>query len=507
MASKIRSVLIANRGEIAVRVIRACRETGRRAIAVYSDADRDSLHVRLADAAVRLGPPAAADSYLNVDKVIAAAKATGADAIHPGYGFLSENGDAAQAVEDAGLTWIGPTPESIAAVGDKLRARELARQAGVPLVPGSDGAVAAGDVAALAAEIGAPLLLKAVGGGGGKGIRLVEDLAQVGSALERAMGEAQSAFGSASVYLERCVRPARHIEIQILGDGNGEAIHLGERECSLQRRQQKIVEETPSRFVSPELRERMGAAAVSLAKAVNYRGAGTVEFLVDEAGDFYFLEVNARLQVEHCVTEMVTGLDLVRAQLHVAETGALPFGQDAWQPRGHAIQLRVNAEDPYRGWIPAIGPVRGLRLPSGPFVRVDTFLEEGAEVTPHYDSLLAKLVVWAPTRDEAVDRWAAAARGFSAGDLATTLPLATQLADDAAFRACAFHTGWLEPWVKGLSSVGPTPEARQAAAVAAALTAWEASSRQGGSDQEPARSSGGLAPWVQSGRARRLGRR
>jgi acetyl-CoA carboxylase biotin carboxylase subunit len=497
MARLIETVLIANRGEIAVRVIRACRETGRRAVAVYSQPDAHALHVQLADAAVCLGGAAASDSYLDVKKVIAAAKRTGADAVHPGYGFLAENADAARAVEEAGLIWIGPSPESIAAVGDKLQARRIAKEAKVPLIPGSEGAVAAGDVAAVAQATGYPLLLKAVGGGGGKGIRLVEDPRDLAASLERAMGEAQSAFGAGEVYLERCVRPARHIEIQILGDGKGNAIHLGERECSLQRRQQKIVEESPSPSVSRELREQMCAAAVKLAEAVSYRGAGTVEMLADNEGGFYFLEVNARLQVEHPVTEFCTGVDLVRAQFHIAETGTLPMTQADWNPRGHAIELRVNAEDPFTGFVPASGPVRGMRVPSGPFVRVDSGLMEGGEVTPYYDSLLAKLVVWAPTRDEAIDRWAAAASSFSLGALPTTLPLAPLLAADEEFRAGAFHTGWLEPWVKALGE--PTLDAaeRRSVAVAAALAAYTSRSSAAPATANHA----GLSPWVTAARS------
>jgi len=500
MAS-IDSVLIANRGEIAVRVIRACRETGRRSVAVYSEADRDSLHVRLADDAVCIGPPPAAQSYLDVSKVIEAARKTGATAVHPGYGFLAERGAAARAVEDAGLRWIGPRPETIDSLGDKLSARALAAEARVPLIPGSEGAVSADAVAAVAEQVGFPLLLKATGGGGGKGIRLVEDPASLTSDLARARGEAESAFGVGDVYVERYVAPARHIEVQILGDGRGEAIYLGERECSLQRRQQKVVEETPSPFVTPELRARMGEAAVSLARAVGYRGAGTVEFLVDERGEFYFLEVNARLQVEHPVTEMVTGVDLVRAQLTVAEEGRLPLGQDEVAPRGHAIELRVNAEDPFHGFTPSIGRVAGLRLPAGPFVRVDTALAEGYEVTPHYDSLLAKLCAWGRTRDEAIDRWAAAAAAFSLGGVETTLPLAARLAADAEFRAGAFHTGWLVPWLGRLGAPERPEGELRAVAAAAALHAHRAAPRAG-ERPEPV----GLSAWVAQHRRRLLRR-
>ncbi|MGE0710118.1 MAG: acetyl/propionyl/methylcrotonyl-CoA carboxylase subunit alpha [Planctomycetota bacterium] len=498
---RIDTVLIANRGEIAVRVIRACRETGRRAVAVYSEADAHALHVRLADQAVCIGPPEAAKSYLDVQKIIAAAKATGAQAVHPGYGFLAERAEAARAVEDAGLIWIGPRPDTIAELGDKLSARAIAVEAKVPLAPGSDGPVSLENVGAVAEAVGFPLLLKATGGGGGKGIRRVlrpEDLA---GALERAQGEARSAFGTGDVYVEGLVSPARHIEVQILGDGNGRAIHLNERECSLQRRQQKVVEETPSPFVTPALRARMGAAAVALAERVRYRGAGTVEFLVDESGAFFFLEVNARLQVEHPVTEWITGVDLVRAQLHVAETGTLPLEQDEIGIHGHAIELRVNAEDPQAGYTPSVGRVHGLRIPGGPFVRVDTALQEGDEVTPYYDSLVAKLAVWGVDRRQALERWAAAARAFHLGGIETTLPLVERLVDDEDFQAGRFHTGWLEPWTERLEDRPLSREERELVAVAAALKAHAAG--QGARLLTPG-ASAGPSPWVLLGRADRL---
>ena len=501
---RIQTVLVANRGEIAVRVIRACRETGRRAVAVYSDPDRDALHVRMADVAIRLGPAESSQSYLDVEKVIAAAKASGADAIHPGYGFLSERAEAAKAIEDAGLIWIGPRSETIAELGDKLSARVIAKEAKVPLVPGTTEPISLDKVQAAAQGIGFPLLLKATGGGGGKGIRVVEKAEELEASLQRAQGEAESAFGTSDVYLERFVSPARHIEIQILGDGEGDAIHLGERECSLQRRQQKVVEESPSPTLTPELRERMGAAAASLAKRVSYRGAGTVEFLVDGKGEFYFLEVNARLQVEHPVTEWCTGFDLVQAQFHIAETGTLPFTQEDWQPRGHAIELRVNAEDPFGGFTPSIGRITGLSIPHGPFVRVDTALQEGEEVSPHYDSMLAKLTVWGRTREEALARWAAAARAFSLGGLSSTLSLVERLVADPEFRAGEFHTRWLVPWVEA-QSVTPELSAEETgfAAVAAALAAQARSASQPVATQ--AAGGSGLRPWVMVGRRERLG--
>ncbi len=491
-------VLVANRGEIAVRVIRALRETGRKAVAVYSEADRDALHVRLADDAVCIGPPAPAQSYLDVQKLIEAARRTGAQAVHPGYGFISERAPAARAIEDAGLVWIGPSPGATAKLDDKIEARKVAIEAGVPTIPGSDGPISAADARALAAKVGLPVLLKAAGGGGGKGIRLVRDEASLDADLARAAGEARSAFGTGVIYLEKCVSPARHIEVQVLGDGHGRAIHLGERECSLQRRQQKVVEETPSLALSADVRERICRAAVAVVERVHYRGAGTVEFLLDQEQRFYFLEVNKRLQVEHPITEAVTGVDLVRAQLEIAETGRLPLGQDDWQPRGHALQLRVNAEDPWGGFAPSVGRVTGLRLPSGPFVRVDTALFEGAEVTPYYDSLLAKLVVWGRDRDEAVSRWAAAARTFHVQGVRTTLPLAPLLADDEEFRRFRFDTEWLVPWVARHRPGRLSPDEAEAVAVAAALAAHRGVNRAA---QAPGAAAGpGTSPWVLLGR-------
>ena len=504
MSRDLHTVLVANRGEIAVRVIRALRETGRRAVAVYSEADVDALHVQLADEAILIGPPPSAQSYLRVDAIVDAARRTGAVAIHPGYGFLSEREHAARAVEDAGLTWIGPRPDTTAQVGDKVVARKIAKQAGVPVIPGSDGPVSAAEALVLGPKLGFPLMLKAQGGGGGKGIRLVKSPEGLAADLERASAEALSAFGEAGVYVEKCITRARHVEVQILGDGRGEAVHLGERECSLQRRQQKVLEESPSLAVSEELRARMGAAAVALARAVKYRGAGTCEFLLDDQGRFYFLEVNARLQVEHPVTEMVTGFDLVRAQLEVAERERLPFGQGDWQPRGHALELRVNAEDPFRGWAPSVGTVRGLELPGGPFVRVDTSLQEGMTVTPYYDSLLAKLIVWGRDRTEAVERLTAASRAFKLGGLRTTLPLVPLLAQDEDFRAARFHTGWLDPWVEARREPAAlTEEELHAVAVAAALAAHRARSPGPRAPEEGG--GGGPSPWVMLGRRERLG--
>jgi acetyl-CoA carboxylase biotin carboxylase subunit len=478
---RLDKVLVANRGEIAVRVIRALRETGRRAVAVYSEADADALHVRLADEAVCLGPPPPGQSYLDVQKVIAAARRTGAQGVHPGYGFISERAPAARAVEEAGLVWIGPSPAATAKLDDKIEARKVAQEAGVPTIPGSTGAVSKDEARALARSIGLPVLLKAAGGGGGKGIRLVRAFDTLEQDLERAAGEAQSAFGTGVVYLEKCISPARHIEVLVLGDGRGKA--------------------TPSLALSAEVRAAICKAAVAVVERVQYRGAGTVEFLLDAEQRFYFLEVNKRLQVEHPITEMVTGVDLVRAQLEIAETGRLPLSQDDWRPRGHAIELRVNAEDPWGNFAPSVGRVAGLRLPSGPFVRVDTALVEGAEVTPYYDSLLAKLIVWGRDREEALSRWATAAQAFHLGGVRTTLPLAPLLAEDEEFRRARFDTEWLVPW---LARAGRGPALRdeevEAAALAAALLAHRGQRRAVGGGEGGA----GTSPWVLLGRREQL---
>ncbi len=396
-----RSVLVANRGEIAVRVLRGVREAGLEAIAVASEPDRYAAHVHAADRAVVLGEGPASDSYLNVDKLLAAARDTGAEAIHPGYGFLSESAAFARRVQEAGLVWIGPAPDVIDALGDKVRAKATARAAGVPVCPGYEGDV--GDAAAVARaadEVGYPLLVKAAAGGGGRGMRIVRSARELPEALEGAAREAAAAFSSGRVFLERYVERARHVEIQIVGDAHGGVVHLGERECSVQRRYQKVVEESPSPAVDAALRARMGDAAVALARAAGYVGAGTVEFLLGEGGAFHFLEVNTRLQVEHPVTECVTGLDLVRLQLAVAAGERLPFAQ-APAPRGHAFELRVCAEDPARNFAPQAGRVLHLELPQMPGVRVDSGLRAGYEIPPHYDSLLLKLIAHGPDRETA----------------------------------------------------------------------------------------------------------
>jgi acetyl-CoA carboxylase biotin carboxylase subunit len=493
----LRKVLVANRGEIAIRVIRACREMGLGSVAVYSDADKNALHVRMADEAVAIGPPEPARSYLDGAKIVDAARRTNADAVHPGYGFLSENAGFAKLVEDAGLIWIGPPSSAIAKLGNKLEVRKLAATLGIPTVPGTDHPVEGeATVRAKAREIGFPVLLKAASGGGGKGIRKVTDENELLRELERAAGEAKSSFGSSAVFLEKAVFPARHIEVQVLADGRGNAIHLGERECSLQRRHQKIVEESPSTVVTPELRARLGECAVKLAKSAGYRSAGTVEFLVDEKLGFYLLEMNTRLQVEHPVTEMVTGLDLVRIQLQVASGEALPIAQSDVRHRGAAIELRVVAEDPFASFAPSAGTVRGLQIPGGAFTRVDTALEEGAEVSLFYDALLAKLIVWDETRPLAIERLVRAASEFHMTGVRTTLPLVDALARDADFRAGRFHVTWLDGFAA--KAAAEAPRGLETAALAAALAAHRDARRPAAVGAAGPKQS----PWALAGRPR-----
>jgi acetyl-CoA carboxylase biotin carboxylase subunit len=404
-ARPIRRVLIANRGEIAVRVIRACRELGIESVAVYSDPDRAALHVRLADHAFHIGPAAAAESYLKIDKLLDVAKRAGADAVHPGYGFLSERATFAHAVREAGLTFVGPSPKAIEAMGDKVEARRRMIAAKVPVVPGSESPIESDtEVERLVREIGFPVMLKAAGGGGGKGMRLVHDQAGLMGGLRAARSEARSAFGDDRVYVEKAIIRPRHIEVQVLGDMHGDVIHLYERECSIQRRHQKVIEESPSLAIDQKTREAMGAVAVQAAKAVDYVGAGTIEFLVDQQRNFYFLEMNTRIQVEHPITEMVTGVDLVRAQLEIAAGKPLPVKQKDVVQRGWAIECRIYAEDPENNFLPAPGRIETLQVPTGLGVRDDSGVYEGFEVSTHYDPILSKLVTWGATREEATQR-------------------------------------------------------------------------------------------------------
>jgi acetyl-CoA carboxylase biotin carboxylase subunit len=444
----MKRLLVANRGEIAVRIIRAARDLGIETVAVHSTADAEALHVRLADAAVEIGPAPAAKSYLVVDRVVDAARDAGADAIHPGYGFLSERAGFAAVVAEAGLTFVGPDAAVIEQMGDKVRARQTAAAAGVPTVPGTTEGVADVDAAAAAAaEIGYPVMLKAAAGGGGRGIRVVGDEAELRSAFPTASAEATSAFGDGRMYLERFLRRARHVEVQVLGDG-ADAVHLYERECSLQRRRQKVVEEAIAPGIDAAIRAEMTAAAVRLCRQVGYRNAGTCEFLVDdETGEFFFIEMNTRVQVEHPTTELVTGIDIVAEQLRIAAGEPLRFAQPDIGARGHAVEFRICAEDPDRDFLPTPGKVGGLTLPAGPWVRCDTWLEPDTQVSPFYDSLLAKLVVWGEDRASALRRARRALGEFTVEGVASTAGLMSELLDEPWFGEGDFHTGTVEEWL------------------------------------------------------------
>ncbi len=437
-------VLVANRGEIAVRILRACRELGVPSVAVYSDADREALHVRYADEAVALGPAPAAESYLHLPRVLAAARSSGATAVHPGYGFLSESPAFARAVEDAGLTFIGPRPHTMALTGDKLAARREAREAGLPVLPGPDEPLTEALSAERASRVQYPVLVKATAGGGGRGIRLARTPAELAEVVGQARQEAQAAFGNDEVYLEPLVQHARHIEVQILGDGQGHVLCLGERECSIQRRRQKLIEEAPAPGLTATQRTRIFEAALRLGQALNYRSLGTVEFLLDAAGDFHFIEINPRIQVEHPVTELVTGLDLVTEQLRLAAGRPLRYAQEYVVPRGAAIEARVLAEDPERDFLPATGEISYLKEPGGPGIRVDSALYLGMEVTAHYDSLLAKVIAWGENRAVAILRLRRALREFQIGGVPTDLEFLFQIVDSHPFIAGAVDTTYLE---------------------------------------------------------------
>jgi acetyl-CoA carboxylase biotin carboxylase subunit len=445
-------VLVANRGEIAVRVIRALHELEIEAVAIYSTADKESMHVRLADRAVAVGPAPASQSYLNIPSVIAAATTTGCEAIHPGYGFLAENPAFVAACEDNELVFVGPTADVMARMGDKVQAKAELKSAGVPLVPGSDGAVAPAEARSLSAELGYPVLLKAAAGGGGKGMRIVDAEEELEGAFATAAAEAEAAFGDASLYVEKLVRPARHVEIQVLADPQGGVLTLGERECSIQRRHQKLVEESPSPALSPETREAMEAAAERAVEAIGYRNAGTFEFLLGPDQSFFFIELNARLQVEHPVSELVTGIDLVREQLRIAAGERLRVNGRAPR-RGHAIEVRINAEDPARDFAPAPGQVTSFRPPLGPGVRFDTFVEAGAMIPPFYDSLLGKLVVWDADRPAAIARALRALGELSVTGIPTTRELAIQILRSEQFTSGRYSTSFLEESGERLAAV------------------------------------------------------
>ncbi len=445
-------VLIANRGEVAVRIIRACRELGVETVAVYSTADRESLHVRLAERAVHIGPPLPAESYLRIPSLVAAATTTECDAVHPGWGFLAENAAFALACEDNDLVFIGPRAETIETMGDKITAKEAMAEAGVPLVPGSDGAVDLDQAREVAAEVGFPVLLKASAGGGGRGMRLVESADDLEAAYRTASSEAQSAFGDGSLYVEKAVVGARHVEIQVLGDGEGAVLTLGERDCSIQRRHQKLVEESPSPAVTPEIRSEMEGAAHRACEALHYRGAGTIEFLLDADGRFYFIEMNTRLQVEHPVTELVTGIDLAHAQLAVAAGEGLPREGRA-DLRGHAIEFRINAEDPAEDFRPAPGRVSRFRPPLGPGVRVDTHVEEGYAIPPFYDSLIAKVIVWGEDREVAIARGRRALSELELEGVPTTRDLALDIVSSEEFGSGDYTTSFLADAAPSLESL------------------------------------------------------
>ena len=445
-------VLVANRGEIALRVVRACQELGVAGVAVYSDADETALHVRHADEAVRIGPPPAGKSYLDVDALIEAAKETDAEAVHPGYGFLAENAAFAAACLDAGLVFIGPSAEAIEKMGNKSAARRLAREAEVPVVPGSDDASSADEAAETAGGIGYPIMVKAAAGGGGRGIRVAEDEEGLREAVQVARREAEAAFGDGTLYLEKLLVAPRHVEVQVMGDHEGNVIHLYERECSMQRRRQKILEEAPSPGISPEVREKMTEAAVRLAREAGYANAGTVEFLVEkgEAGDeFYFIEMNTRIQVEHPVTEMLTGVDLVKEQIRIAAGEPLSLKQEDVPMVGHAMEFRINAEDPDQDFMPSPGEISFLEVPGGPGVRVDSAIYQGYQIPPFYDSMVGKLIVWALTREEAISRARRALREYRLEGIKTTIPLHLRLLEGEAFRSGEYHTGYLEELLNG----------------------------------------------------------
>jgi acetyl-CoA carboxylase biotin carboxylase subunit len=442
---KIRTLFIANRGEIAVRIIRAAQELGLRTVQAYSTADKDSLAVRLADEAIDIGPAQAAKSYLNIPAIIAAATRSGADAVHPGYGFLAENADFADAVEEAGLIFVGPTAQAIRLMGDKVAARSAAVAAGVPVVPGSDGRVDDPEAARdIVARLGFPVMIKAAAGGGGRGIRVVADMEAFKRQMPQARAEALAAFGDGGLFIEKLIERARHIEVQVLGDGD-DVIHCFERDCSLQRRRQKVWEEAPAVVLPAPVRDALCASAVALAKAVRYRGAGTLEYLYDDATQaFYFIEMNTRIQVEHPVTEMITGLDLVRLMIQIAGGERLGLRQDEIRMRGHSIEVRINAEDPANNFLPLPGTIETLMTPGGHGVRFDTMLFAGYQVSPFYDSLLGKLIVWDETRGRALARLTRALRELEIGGCKTTKSLHLALADDPEVRAATYDTRWLE---------------------------------------------------------------
>ena len=494
-------VLVANRGEIAVRINQTLRAMGIAPVAVYSEPDAGALHVATAEHSVALPGSTAEETYLNIPKLVQAARDSGADAVHPGYGFLSENPEFTRACEAAGLTFIGPAPESMELLGDKLRSKEVAQSAGAPVVPSSSECLP-GNAAAVefVRQWGFPLLVKAAAGGGGRGMRLVHRSQELDAEMESASREAQAAFGDGRVFLERCVANPRHVEFQVLADSFGHTIHLGERECSIQRRHQKIVEETPSPALTPQLRQRMGDAAIAVARAAGYVNAGTAEFLLDpSSGEFYFLEMNARLQVEHPITEAVLGLDMVEWQVRIADGQSLSLQQEDVQPRGHAVECRIYAEDPYRGFIPSTGALMRWRPPSGPGLRLDSGVAQGQEVSIHYDPMLAKLIAWAPDRQLSLRRMEVALSQFVALGVITNIPLLRAVVGHPQFQAGNYDTGFLE-WNPAVTRSSASGETRL---TARALAAWAA--QQPAARGLPAPASGGqrpASPWQSAGELR-----
>jgi acetyl-CoA carboxylase biotin carboxylase subunit len=466
---KIQKLLVANRGEIALRVMRSAKEMGIRTVAVYSEADRRAPFVRFADEAVCIGPPPSKESYLVIDRIVKVCKDLKVDAVHPGYGFLSENGDFCNALGNAGVIFIGPSPHAMHVMGDKLAAKEAVKQFGVPLVPGTEGAVDGLEEAMnVARTITFPVLIKAAAGGGGKGMRIVEQESELKEGLERAISEAQNAFGDGSVFIEKYVAGPRHIEVQVMADTHGNTLYLFERECSVQRRHQKVVEEAPSAVLTPELRKRMGEAAVAVAKSVDYTGAGTVEFLLDERSNFYFMEMNTRLQVEHPVTEMITGLDLVKLQIRVAEGEALPMKQEDLKINGNDIEVRVYAEDPANNFLPDIGTLTTYRPPQGPGVRVDDGFEEGMTIPIHYDPMIAKLITHGATREEAISRMERAIDDYAIAGVETTLPFCRFTMGHQAFRSGRYDTHFVRDHFKADLLLGNDPGELGVAALVAA---------------------------------------
>ena len=488
-------LLVANRGEIAVRIMRACRDMGIKTVAVYSDADRSAPHVRYADEAYHIGPSVSAESYLVIDKIIDVAKAAGAEAIHPGYGFLSERAPFAEACYDAGLVFVGPPPHAITVMGDKQTARATAAEAGVPIVPGTSEGMSDDELMAAGNEIGFPLLVKASAGGGGKGMRPVHEAENLESAINAARREALAAFGNGTVYLEKLIENGRHIEIQLMADAHGNAVYFGERECSLQRRHQKLIEEAPSIAVTPEIRASMGGVSVALAEAIDYVGAGTIEFLMDKNGDYYFLEMNTRLQVEHPVTELVYDVDLAKEQLKAAMGQPLEWTQDDIVPRGWAIECRVNAEDPFNNFMPSTGKLTHVELPTGSGVRIDTGVFAGYEITPYYDPMISKLICFGATRDEAIARTLRALGEYEITGVITNIPFHRHMLHNPDFRSGAFDTAYVETHFS-------MDDYEHKDAVAAAVAAVLAAHNRGGSvnGQAPSRQTS-RSTWKTFGRA------